>query len=216
MTHPDAPTPAAPDEDSRNGKLDLEEILEHHLQWIQEFASRKLSPLLRTKTESGDIVQDALVQFLKYGPRIRLNSDMQMRSLLARIVENVIRDKYDWFTARRRALARERPLPSETVLYLSSNQDRVETPSQVVQKNEQEAWVRLGLELLDPDQRRTLILRDWEQLPYNEIGRRMGVSEHTARRRYVRSLTLLMDVVQDLRSGQIDKALEESRTELDQ
>lgn len=216
MTRDDDPAATTSGGDSHSDGQDMEPLIERHLQWLQEFAHRKLSPLLRTKAETGDIVQDALIQFLKYGPRIRVNSDGQLRALLGRIVENVIRDKYDWFTARRRALAKERPLPPDTLLNLSSQNKEVETPSQLVHKNEQEAWVRLGLELLDPDDRRALILRDWDRLPYIEIGKRLGVSEHTARRRYMKSLTLLMEVVQSLRTGQIDTALETSGKEPDQ
>jgi len=215
MTFDDNPAPASPDEGGKSNGLDLGECIEKHLQWIQEFASRKLSPLLRVKAETGDVVQDALVQFLKYGPRIHVASDAELRSLLARIVENVIRDKYDWFTARRRALVKERPLPSDTVLYLSSTKRDADTPSKIVHKSEQEGWVRLGLELLAPDDRRPLILRDWDRLSYIEIGKRLGISEHAARRKYIRSLTLLMGVVQSLRSGRIGKALKDSGVEAD-
>jgi len=186
----------------------LESLLERHLEWIQNFAHKKLSPFIRTKAETGDIVQDALVQFLRHGPRFRIDNEGQLRALLARIVINVLRDKYDWFTARRRSVARERPLPSDTVLNLSPANKEVETPSQIAHRNEQEAWVRLGLELLDPDDRRTIVLRDWDRLSYAAIGKQLGVSEHTARRRYLHSLTLLEEMVHFLRNGLIDRALQ--------
>ena len=57
------------------------------------------------KVESSDIVQDAALQFLKYGPRFILSDEEKFRALLVRIVENVLRDKHDWFSARRRAIA---------------------------------------------------------------------------------------------------------------
>jgi hypothetical protein len=62
--------------------------------------------------ESGDVVQEAAVQFLNYGLRFIISDDKRFRGLLARIVENVLRDKHDWFTAQRREIARQRPLPS--------------------------------------------------------------------------------------------------------
>jgi len=191
-------------------------FVERHLQWLQEHSRRKLSPLLRKKSETGDIVQHALVQFLRYGPRIRTQSDTQLRALLARIVVNVVRDKFDWFTARRRNLARERPLPPDTVLNLSSENQEVETPGKIAYRNEREAWVRLELELLVPDDRRVLILRDWDRLSFLEIGKLLGISVHAARRRYVRSLTCLMVVVQNLRCGLINEALNRSREEPDE
>lgn len=186
----------------------LEDILAQQLPWIQKYAHLKLSPFLRTKTETGDIVQDALVQFLRHGPRFRISNDSKLRALLARIVENVLHDKYDWFTARRRAVSRERPLPADTVLNLEIAEGEVETPSRIVHKQEKEAWIRLGLELLAPDDRKVLILRDWDNLSYVEIGKQMGISEHAARRKYMSSLKLLIDVVQHLRCRRIDDALQ--------
>lgn len=191
----------------------MQKLLENHLDWIAQFARRKLSPLLRTKAETGDIVQDALVQFLRHGPRFTIHNDRQLRALLARIVENVLRDKYDWFTALRRTVAKERPLPPDTVLNLAPSEGAGQTPSKIVHKSEQEAWVRLGLELLDPEDRRVLVLRDWDGLTYIEIGKQLDMSEFAARRRYLRSLGLLTKTVKHLRCGRIDAALESGGTE---
>lgn len=186
----------------------LEKVLKRHLPWIQSYVHRKISSLLRSKTETGDIVQDAVVQFLKYGPRFHLSSDRQLRALLCRIVENVLKDKYDWYTAHRRSIAKERPLPPDTVLNLDAPMRSMETPSQVVLKHEQEAWVRLALELLDPPMRHVIILREWEGLTFNVIGKRLKVSRDTARRRYMQSLFKLMKKVKALRNGALDEALD--------
>ena len=185
----------------------LERLLERHLSWIQAHVHRKLSHLLRRKVETGDIVQDAVVQFLRYGPRFHLSSDRQFRALLCRIVENVIRDKYDWFTAQRRAIALERPLPADTVLNLDPPDRGVESPSRIVAQHEQEAWVRLGLELLGHNEREVIVFRDWECLSFEEVGKRIGTSRDTARRRYLEAIFLLMDHVRSLREGKLDQIL---------
>jgi len=188
----------------------LERLLERHLSWIQTHVHGKLSRLLRQKAETGDIVQDAVVQFLRYGPRFRLSNDRQFRALLSRIVENVLHDKYDWFTAKRRSVARERPLPADTVLNLDPPDEGVESPSRIVAQHEQEAWVRLGLELLDPGERQVIILRDWECLSFSAVGKRIGTSRDTARRRYLEALFQLMDHVRGLREGKLDQVLQSS------
>jgi RNA polymerase sigma-70 factor (ECF subfamily) len=185
----------------------LESLLERHLSWIQSFVHHKLSDLLRRKAETGDIVQDAVVQFLRYGPRFHLSDDRQFRALLCRIVENVLRDKYDWFTAKRRSIAMERPLPEDTVLNLDPAHGGVDSPSQIVQQHEQEAWVRLGLELLEPESRQVIILREWEELSFTDVGKKMGTSRDTARRRYMEAIYQLMNKVRELRAGDLDTAL---------
>lgn len=185
----------------------LTEILERHLPWVQSYVRRRLGNFRRSKADTGDIVQDAMVQFLKYGPRIQLTNDRQFRNLLCRIVENVVCDRHDWFTAQRRTMARERPLLADTVLVLDPPVKRVESPIQIVSQHEEAAWIRLGLELLEPDLRRLIVLRRWEELSFAKIAGRLGLSKSTARRKYLRAVDCLIEVVDALKSGRIDDAL---------
>src|SRR5262245_11241046 len=131
----------------------VRELLERHLPWIRAHVQRRLGPALRRAGETGDYVQEALLEFLRYGPRFVVSEDHRLRGLLARIVENVLRDEHDRYAARRRARARERPLPSDSVLDLDAACDPVTRPSEVAERREWEAWVRLALELLDPEDR---------------------------------------------------------------
>ena len=144
----------------------LDGLLERHLPWVRNHVRGRLGPLLRRKAETMDYVQDAMVQFLRYGPSVLVAEDDHFRALLVRIVENSIRNKYDWFTARRRAVSREKPLPPDTVLSLDQPVDQVTRPSQDAANNENEAWVRLGLELIDPEDSEVVILRQWQDLSF--------------------------------------------------
>jgi RNA polymerase sigma factor (sigma-70 family) len=185
----------------------LNEILKRHLPWIQSVASRKLSNFRRSKGETGDIVQEAIIQFIKYGPRIRLSNDEQLRALLYRIVENTIRDQYAWFTAQRRAMAKERPLPPDTMLNLDPPAVRQETPSQVAQQHEDEAWMRLGLELLVPEDRKVILLHYWQDLSFQKIADDLGISKSGAYQKYLLAMCNLVEKIQALQSGRIDEAL---------
>jgi len=119
----------------------------------------------------------------------------------------VVCDSYDRFSAQRRALARERPLPRDTVLNLDPPIENVDSPSQIVSNHEETAWIRLGLELLEPTLRQVIVLRRWEELSFAEIAEQMGTSKSTARRKYLHSVDRLIDVVDALKSGRIDDAL---------
>lgn len=189
-----------------SGSLEL--LLERHLPWIQEYVSMRLGSMLRRKAETVDYVQDAVVEFLRYGPRVVLNDEDHFRALLGRIVENSLRNKYDWFTAQRRAIARENPLPSDTILSLDPPQRGVGTPSESVQRHEREAWIRLGLELLEPDDKEIVILRQFEKLSHAEIGEKVGISAEAARKRHNRAVDRLSEKVWDLRSGKIQRVLQ--------
>ena len=102
MTIPnETETPMLPNWEHGDGG-DLEKILKRHLPWIQSRVHQKLGNFHRSKADTGDIVQEAMLQFLKHGPRIKLSNDHQFRALLCKIIENVVCDQYAWFTAQRR------------------------------------------------------------------------------------------------------------------
>lgn len=88
----------------------LNKLMERHLPWIRNHAHHRVGPHLRSKGETCDYVQDAMVEFLRYGPRIRITDENHFRALLIRIVENTLRGKRDWFVAQRRNISRQMPL----------------------------------------------------------------------------------------------------------
>jgi RNA polymerase sigma factor (sigma-70 family) len=200
--------PSLPPRSESDCDTDMELVLKRHLSWIQSCVHNKLGDFRRSKADTGDIVQESLIQFLRYGPRIKLSNDNQLRALLSRIIENVIRDRYAWFTARRRNIARERPLAPDTVLNLDPPQGKPKSPSQIVANQEEEAWTRLGMELLDPREREVIILHHWEDMSFMKIGKMLGMSKVGARKRYIRALTLLVETVEALQGGRLDSVLD--------
>lgn len=186
----------------------LKEILELHLPWLNIQVRRRLGPFLRKKAETCDFVQDAVVQFLKYAPRFMASDKTQFRSLLLRIVENTLRDKHNWYTAQRRKIARERPLPSSTVVNLNRSLHHDRTPSQSADRHEKEAVVRLAIELLDTKDREIIVLHQWTGLTFAEIGERFAISTHAAQMRYHRAVCCLADQVTSLRRCKFPVSLE--------
>ena len=179
----------------------VEELLSRHLTWIHQHVRNRLGPRLRKRLESTDLVHDAAVEFLQYGPRFMPSNEKQFRGLIGRIVENVIRDKRDWFQARRRTLSLENPLPSDTVIRLEPLHKVDRTPSQSAQDHEEEAWIRLGMELLKPEDREVLVLRQWDHLAFGEIAERIDITKEAAWVRHKRAVTRLGKLVGQLRRG---------------
>jgi len=177
----------------------LRELLERHLPWIQRRVSERLRGALRKKAETQDLVHDAVVDLLRYGPRFTVSSEEHFRSLLARICENAICNEHRRFAAARRRAAGERPLPTESILDLDPRRDAPGTPSVIADKREREAWMRLGLELLRPEDREVILLRQRDSLPFEEIGTRLGIAAGAARMRFERALARLAQVIVRLR-----------------
>jgi RNA polymerase sigma factor (sigma-70 family) len=190
----------------------LEVLLERHLDWIRRQVSRRLGPVLRAKGETQDFVQESLLEVFHYAPRFVVEDETQFRRLLARIIENVLRDQHDYFTARRRALDRECPLPSDTVLSLDAPVQKVPQPGQVADHHETRALVRLALELIDPADRRVLLWRLWEDRGFRDIGAELSISEDAARMRVNRALLRLTRTVEKLERGELGALLDEPRS----
>lgn len=185
----------------------LGEILERDLPWIRKRVEARCGEALRARVDSEDLVQEALLEVLRYGPRFLMDDREQFRGLMVRIIENVIRGQHDFHHALRREIAREKPLPSGTMLRLDGAARSVTRPSEVASRGEREAWVRLALELLDREDREVLLLRQWKELSYAEIGERLEIGESAARMRFTRALPKLARKVEQLQAGKIDSAL---------
>ncbi len=208
---PPSPTQALLVRWSQGDRGALDELVKLHLDWLTARVEQELGAKLRERASVADVVQQALLEFLKYAPRFVVQGEQQLRGLLARIVRNVLADQHDFYNAKRRARARERPLGSESMISLDPPRDVQSSPSHAAQRDEEEAWVRLGIELLDPESRNVLVLREWEHRPFAEIGAQLRIAESAARMRHHRAVLRLASVVVKLKSGQVEAALEASR-----
>ena len=103
-------------------------------------------------------------------------------------------------------MQREVSLPSGSVLDL----DRAATtPSQAAAAGEYRSLIRLALELVAPEDREILLLRQWQELPYEEIARELSISPKAAHMRFVRALPRLVETVRRLRVGRLPELLRE-------
>lgn len=208
MTEPDQQTHHLLERWHRGDRGALDEILQRNLPWIVSQVRRRLGEALRTKDETQDLVQEAMLEVLRYGPRFLMSDRQQFRALMCRIVENVLRGRHDWFHAQRRQMAREQPLPSDTLLCLDPpDATSIVRPSQAAQAREREAWVRMALELLDPADREVILLRLWRERSFAEMGAELGLAEDAARMRFRRALPRLHRKIRELRGGRIADAL---------
>ena len=183
----------------------LQELLRQHMPWIRAHVRQRLGDFLRTKEESVDLVQDTVVEFLRYGPRFQVSSEAHLRFLLGRIAENVLRDRHNFFTRRRRQSAREQPLPDDSVLALDPGAREVTQPDAALERKQWQAWVRLALELMDPEDREVIVLRQWDGLEFADIGERLHVAADAVRMRFQRALPKLAQKIRMLQRGEIDE-----------
>jgi len=186
----------------RGDQAALRQLLQRDLPWIRDQVSRRLGELLRRRGDTQDFLHEAILEVLRYTPRFLVSTQEQFRRLMAQIIENMLRDQRDYYARKRRDLARERALPDDSALQLDPRVRSATRPSEVAARNEEAAWLRLALELLEPEDREVILLRQFDDLPWAEIGNRMGLSEDGARMRFQRALPRLSGKVEALRRGE--------------
>lgn len=181
----------------------IEALVTRDLPWIRDYVHRRLAGVLRLRGETMDYVQDAVLRVLAYTPRFLTDDRGRFRALLARIVENDLRDAHEHHMAACRSPAKERPLGTDSVLDLDRPAAPVTQPGERAARDEEQAWVRLALELLPPEDRQILLLRQWHELEFAAIGAQLGVSEDAARMRFQRALPRLAHQLELLRAGAV-------------
>jgi RNA polymerase sigma-70 factor (ECF subfamily) len=157
-----------------------------------ERCARKLLPLirlrmgrsLRSEIDSRDVLQSVM---LKAVPRLdQVEDPRRVMAWLARIAENEIRDQADYRQRQMRDAARRAPL-----------EDAADVPAPIRQAlsqaiaNQQLARVEDALESMSLAEREIIVLRKLEELPFAEIGRRLGKSEDACRMAFARAMAAL-------------------------
>lgn len=188
----------------------LEELIRRHLPWIQKYVRSRMRHDHRLRAETHDVVQEAVIDVLEYGPRFQIDDEDCFRGLLARIVENNLVDQQRSMRRACRDVRRERAELSETVLALDPPRRAITIPPAKASRAEAEEWVRLAIELLDARDREVILLREWDKESFEEIGRRLDIPANTARMRFQRAMPRLVRKVEELRSGRVRHALLQS------
>jgi RNA polymerase sigma factor (sigma-70 family) len=195
----------------RDGDGDaLDALLRHIMPWIEQRVRRRLGQQLRAREETQDLVQQTLIDFLQYAPRVVIDDGQHLRALLGRIVENAIRGRHDHHSAQLRAMGREERWPGDSRHEPQRPQESRDRPSFAAQFDEQAALVHLGLELLDDESHDIISRRLWSKESFEQIGAALSISADACRMRFHRAVARLSGCVDKVRRGEIGQLLEDA------
>jgi RNA polymerase sigma factor (sigma-70 family) len=181
----------------------LDAWLAQELDWIRRLVERRVGARLRRLEDAQDVVQETLLAAIRYGPHLATGRREDARAVLARVVENRIRDRVEWHGRARRSPEREHGDSRSP-----EDQPFHDTPSSEAMRNEDSASLHLALELLDPDDREVIRLREFEGLPFSAIADRLDVGASGARMRYRRALPKLARKLAALKRGALHEAID--------
>jgi DNA-directed RNA polymerase specialized sigma24 family protein len=185
----------------------LAKLVERDRTWVEQQVRRRRGEPLRRHGETVDDVQDLMVRALQYAPRFVCANRRQFRGLLVRMIGNVLADK------ARRLDRREPPLSlaaaSQSRLHLDPSLTSATGPCEAAARNEDLAWMQLGMDFLDAADRDLVRQRQFLERGFAEIAADLGATPDGVRMRFQRALLRLAGIVQRLQGGQLDALLAE-------
>lgn len=139
---------------------------------------------------AGDVVQEVFVKVFR-GIR-QFHGDSSLKTWIYRIaVHEASNHRRGWLRRRlREAFSLDDPQP-ECEAALAGSPTRPDTPYQALEQAERQELVRRALASLAAPYRAVVILREIEQLSYEEIARVLGIAEGTVKSRLTRGRDLL-------------------------
>lgn len=159
--------------------------------------------LVGHREDAAELTQEALLKAVAHLDRFR--GEAQIATWLTRIATNEAITHL-----RRRRLRRHASLDAEAggdngeagTLSQRVPDSREPSPEQRVQHQERGAWIQAGLDRLEPDFRAVLILRDIEQMEYQQIAEVLELPVGTVKSRLFRARLGLREHLSKLESEQ--------------
>jgi RNA polymerase sigma-70 factor (ECF subfamily) len=193
--HLDACLFSAPEEDVLVTALcqGVEEAYEILIQRYQQPVYNLVCRLLNDPSDACDIVQEVFLKVFRNIGSFRGNSSL--KTWIYRIAVNEAYNHRRWFSRHQRqeiALAAEEGMPS----YADSLADTGRTPFDQAADRETRALVEAALEKLNAKFRAAVVLRDIEDLSYDEIATVLDVSLGTVKSRILRGREALRKILE--------------------
>lgn len=177
-------------EAARRGDRDaLGQALVSFRHYLLLVANEGLEPGLAAKGGASDVVQDALFRAHRSFGDFRGRSEAEWRSWLRTILVRRLshhRRRYSLTSKRRQAL--EVPMAAGLE---ESPASREPTPSGEFARREREAALLAAMDRLPEHYREVVIEHHRDRIPFEEVGRRRGISAEAARKLWTRALVRL-------------------------
>jgi RNA polymerase sigma-70 factor (ECF subfamily) len=176
----------------------LDQLCEVYGERVRRIIRLRMGKELRSKLESMDLVQDALMCALRDLEDFTYKNEGDFLRWLGKIAENRIRDNLDKLHTDKRNIRKEAPLYD----YASTSEDdrarslepaRNTTPSMILSRREELDKLEKAIDKLKPEYREVIVLAKIDGLSYKEIGERLGKSADAAGHLLLRAMVALTE-----------------------
>ena len=184
--------------------FDLSREFELHRQRLVQMIKFRLDPVLATRVDADDVLQEAWLAANKRIDHFLSQDQWSAFVWLRMIVGQTIVDlqRHHLGTKMRdayRETAQRDPLAQSTTMSIAAHLlGQFATPSQEVMRKELSSQLSAAVEAMDPIDREVLALRHFEELTNNEVAEVLGIQVKAASIRYVRAIKRLKQILQRL------------------
>jgi RNA polymerase sigma-70 factor, ECF subfamily len=169
---------------------------------LREFVEVHLEPALRARLDASDVVEEAQIEATRRLPDFLRRRPMPFRLWLRKTAYERLLMLRRRHRAARRSVGREVQLPDRSSLVLAQNLLAPNSsPSRRAEREEQARRVQEALARLAEADREVLLMRYYENLPYEDIACILGIEPAAARKRHGRALVRLHKALADLEGG---------------
>jgi RNA polymerase sigma-70 factor (ECF subfamily) len=172
------------------------QLLQDCRPYLLAIANVELEDEIAAKVGASDIVQNSILSAQRC---IRDFHGANRDELLAWLRDILIKDlqqTHRHYRAAKRHVGRETQLREESYAGRSTRLiDDGDSPSTVASEREQEEQLCRAMDRLSHDERKVIELRNWQRLPFAEIGRQMDRSAEAARKIWSRAIVRLQRIL---------------------
>lgn len=174
----------------------LQQLLTAHRDRLKKMVSMRLHPLVRSRVDESDILQEAMLDASQrihdYFEKSSMPFFLWLRFITNQKIQQCHRHHLD---AQKRSAKNQHRLSaadeSVSINLVDRLVSREASPSSVVALNEVSSRVRRALNALSETDREILSLRHFEQLQNAEVAEVLGISRSSASSRYLRAVAKL-------------------------
>ena len=168
----------------------IDQVLRAYLPRLQRFVHLRLSPQLRAREDTLDIVQSTVRELLAQ-PSFEWRGEVEFRAWLFQAALHKILEKHRFHAAQRRDSQREVALDVSASAFGGQAVQDLLSPSRIASAKEDLARLEAAFDRLTDPQREVLALARVAGLPHELIARRLGKSEVAVRQLLVRAMVAI-------------------------
>jgi len=178
---------------AREGRAEaLGALLEAYRNYLRILATTCIDRDVRSKTDASDVVQEAMIKAHQNFHQFRGATEQEWIAWVRKILVNTLTDLHRKFSFEGRRVSRERSLESSmdhsSLMLRNLVPAQGPSASQEAQRREMSVVLADALAELDPEYREAVILRSLQELPWEEIGERIGKTPDAARMLWTRAM----------------------------